>query len=348
VTRPRHAELLLAAASVAFVLVLLLGAELLLRAIRPSFLSRTRVGHPHVYSERYGWALRPSASFQGRGGETITVNEDGYRGPTRRGSLASGRRRVALLGDSVTFGSGVADGETFSAQLERVGAVEALNLGVDGWGTDQELLRLRHDAGRLGATDVVLNVCVRNDHFDNALPVALYDGVSRKPYFTLQGDGLVLHDAHLRLTRAQYAAVALQERSYLFAAVLRLAGSGVVADGEDSGDWGVRREAVMRDFPAAARLTQRLVEEAARDSRAAGRGFLLVLHPDRRTFEGDDTLLAPLRELPAITTVDLSAEYRRRGLAWDAGAIDRIGHLSPRGHAVAAEEIGAALGKGPT
>ena len=46
---------------------------------------------------------------------------------------------------------------------------------------------------------VVLNVCVGNDILDNALPVYLYDGATPKPYFTLEGADLRLHDEHVRL-----------------------------------------------------------------------------------------------------------------------------------------------------
>ena len=67
------------------------AAEIVLRAVRPAFLRHSRVEHPHVYSEAYGWALRPGARYTGRGGETITVNARGYRGPPHAGRPAPGR-----------------------------------------------------------------------------------------------------------------------------------------------------------------------------------------------------------------------------------------------------------------
>ena len=211
--RPGRAEWALAACSALAVLGAAGLAEAVLRAASPAFLAGTRARHPHVYSETYGWALRPGARYTGRGGEAITVNERGYRGPLHAGRPAAGVRRVVMLGDSVTFGSGVSDAETFAALLDARPDLEVINLGVDGYGTDQALLRLEGE-GLAAAPDVVLlNFCVRNDYFDNALPVALYDGRSPKPYFTVSPAGLVLHDAHLKLTGAQRAAVALMEQS---------------------------------------------------------------------------------------------------------------------------------------
>ncbi|HET8643997.1 MAG TPA: SGNH/GDSL hydrolase family protein, partial [Vicinamibacteria bacterium] len=214
-----------------------------LRMARPGFLRHTRVDHPHVYSQTYGWSLRRGVRYEGRQGEAITVNRLGYRGREHTGAPAPGARRVVMLGDSVTFGTGVADGETFSDRLEEAGGFEVVNLGVDGYGTDQELIRLEEEGLSYRPHDVVLNFCVRNDYFDNALPVALYDGISPKPYFTLEDGQLVRHDAHLRIGAATRAAVALQERSHLVNALLLLAGRPprMTGGGRDEADWGERR-----------------------------------------------------------------------------------------------------------
>ena len=77
------------------------------------------------------------------------INSQGARG-TREypPSPAADRLRLVTVGDSFTFGDEIADDRTFQAQLEqRNPALEVLNLGVSGYGTDQALLRY----GRLGA-----------------------------------------------------------------------------------------------------------------------------------------------------------------------------------------------------
>lgn len=70
------------------------------------------------------------------------VNEHGFRGPVVPIAHRPGVVRIAALGDSHTFGHGVADDETWPAVLERTldGAatpVEVMNCGVNGYDADQ-------------------------------------------------------------------------------------------------------------------------------------------------------------------------------------------------------------------
>ena len=338
------AEWALAALSAFAVVLAAGGAELALRAARPSFLRLSRVEHPHVYSEAYGWTLRPGARYVGRGGETIAVNGRGYRGALHEGPPPAGVTRVVMLGDSITFGTGVGDGETFSDRLDALPGLEVVNLGVDGYGTDQELIRLEREGLACHPRVVILNFCVRNDYFDNALPVALYDGRSPKPYFTLDGGTLARHDAHLLLSRRQRVAVALMERSYLVNAILRVGGTRgeeAVGAGRDEEDWGGRRQAVLADFGRAAELTRRLILAIAEKSAAAGAAFVVIVHPDRRAWSGDGAMVTPLTSggLGRTRVVDMRSEYEARRLSFEDLTIDRLGHLSPKGHAVASEII---------
>jgi hypothetical protein len=334
----RRAEWILAAASAASVLVLAGCAELVLRAVRPGFLRHTHVEHPHVYSETYGWALRAGSHYEGRNGEVITVNSRGYRGREHAVEPAAHSRRVVMLGDSLTFGSGVSDGETFSDRLEATAGFEVVNLGVDGYGTDQELIRLENEGFSYRPHIVVLNFCIGNDYFDNALPVALYDGVSPKPYFTLEGDRLVRHDAHLKIGRATRVAVALHERSYLIGALLALGvrGPRAAEHGRDAADWGQRSDAVLADFPRAVALTRRLVQRAAEQCGERGVRFVTILHPTHQAFAGDAALVTPLEGIDGVRVVDLRCEYRARGLHFRNIAFDSLGHLTPAGHMAAA------------
>jgi hypothetical protein len=345
--RGTRAEWALAAGSALAVALAALAAEGMLRLLSPAFLDGTRARHPHVYSEVYGWALRPSSRYAGKGGETITVNGRGYRGPAHAQHPPPGVTRIVMLGDSVAFGSGVSDGETFSAILDARPDVEVVNLAVDGYGTDQALLRLEREGLSYRPRAVVLNFCVRNDYFDNALPVALYDGRSPKPYFTAAAEGLVLHDAHLRLGRGQRAAVALMERSYLLNALLFAAGRKpeAVGGGRDEEDWGGRRNTVLADFDRAAALTRRLILRARDASARVGAVFVVAVHPDRRAWSGDGSLVTPLTSggLEGTRIVLMQGEYAARGLAFGAITRDRLGHLNPAGHAAAARILEAVL-----
>jgi hypothetical protein len=50
--------------------------------------------------------------------------------------------------------------------------------------------------------------------------------------------------------------------------------------------------------------------------------------------------MKPLRR-DRIPVLDMAARFRALGLRFDEVALDRIGHLSPRGHSVASEVLEA-------
>ena len=304
-----------------------------------------------MYSPHYGWRLRPGWHGQTRDGRTVRLNGAGFRGPAA-GAGAAGRRRVVLLGDSLTFGTGVEDGETFAAQLAGLApALEPVNLGVSGYGTDQELLLLEREGLPLEPAVVVLDVCVGNDILDNALPVYVYDGATPKPYFTLEGRDLRLHDQHVRLGGMALAARQLRERSLAFDALLSLAGGTARAplDHEDGEHWGPRARTVLEHWPEAVELTQRLLARVDEVCAARGVTLLVLLHPNRRSYLGDVAFLEPFQAAarglrPATRTLDLRATYLEQGLAWEDFTLDKLGHLNPRGHRIVAEVLAKELG----
>ena len=133
------------------------------------------------------------------------------------------------------------------------------------------------------------------------------------------------------------------ERSYLMNALLQLGGARpeAIGGGRDEEDWGERRQAVLADFEGAAELTRRLILAIAERSEAAGAAFVLLIHPDRRAWSGDETMVTPLTSgrLGRTRIVPMLGEYGSRTLTFEELTIDRLGHLSPKGHAVASEII---------
>lgn len=98
---------------------------------------------------------------------TVRTGPEGYR--TGRFGVAPepGRRRVVALGDSSTFGWGVAAEESYPAQLEETleggdDGWEVLNLGVPGYSTFQGTVMLARDALAL-SPDVVTWSYLSND-----------------------------------------------------------------------------------------------------------------------------------------------------------------------------------------
>jgi lysophospholipase L1-like esterase len=343
-------KLALVGASLLFCVALLGAAEVFLRLFRPRGLEQAPALQPYVYSPSYGWTLRPGWKGRTRDGRTVAINARGFRGPLPEAAPETARR-VLLLGDSITFGTGVDDHETFAAQLAaQAPGTLPLNLGVSGYGTDQELLWLEREGLDLHPAAVVLNVCVGNDILDNALPVYLYDGVTPKPYFTAEGDGLRLHDGHVRLRGPALLARRLADRSLVFDALLLLSRGQVRSplDHDDGEHWGPRAREVLEEWPQAVALTRRLLRRMSEICSTRAVPFLVLLHPNRRAFEGDDGAVdafrLPAREGSAPPRVlDLRSVYAEDGLGWADFALDKLGHLSPRGHALVARALAREL-----
>jgi len=143
---------------------LLLAAESLLRLVgvapapRPALVIRSvdvDIEFPFMRpdSELF-WA--PRAGFRGEfQGRPVTINAAGLRGPEIVMPKPPGHRHVACFGDSITFGYGVGDEETYSSILGRLmgGGVDVLNAGVTGY-TSYQVLRLLRRVGPAVQPDV--------------------------------------------------------------------------------------------------------------------------------------------------------------------------------------------------
>lgn len=144
---------------------------------------------PFVPSPELGWDLRPGVRS-----ERVNTNARGLRGLREYDPKPPpGARRVLCVGDSFTFGEKLMDDESLPARLEaelnRSGRWEVLNLGVPGYGTDQQWLRLQ----RLGfqyAADVVVLGFFEDDIRRNIMSFRDY----AKPYFELSAGQLVLRN----------------------------------------------------------------------------------------------------------------------------------------------------------
>jgi GDSL-like Lipase/Acylhydrolase family len=325
-------ELGLAAGSLLLGVAVLCVAEWVARRLDPRFLDRTRGAT--VYSEIYGWALRPGFSGEIHG-VTTNLNRRGFRGMKHAVEKAPGRLRVLMLGDSITFGTRVRDGETFSALLEaRTKRFEVANLAVEGYGTDQELLLLEREAPGFRPDVVVLNFCLHNDVLNNSLPWDHQDGYSPKPWFVLEGDEVRHHGSHLVLPPLRRVAQWLRDESHLYGRLF--------AAPPDEPPPAASIPDALFDRPTAYRLTVRLVDRMRTLTRQSGARFLALLHPDEPGFLEPARLTAKLRAEPllaGIPIVDLGERYRAGGHKLRDMLLDFQGHLTPRGHLVAVWEI---------
>lgn len=144
-------------------------SEWILRSIEPSRPGRAPPkGHTTLHRQSADpelvYEMAPGGSTT-MWGVSIRINDDGFRG--RDVDSARAGPRVLVLGDSVTFGHGVADADLFTSRLEAELVPEwpgimVLNRGVTGYSTAQEL-RLLETRGLAERPDLVIVAYVLND-----------------------------------------------------------------------------------------------------------------------------------------------------------------------------------------
>ena len=157
------------------------------------------------YHPLFGWWHLPYLYARVPLGQTyhhVATNGVGMR--TQRDypkQRVAGRKRIIFLGDSYTAGDGVSNNDRFTDLLERRHAnLDAMNFGLNGSGTDQQLLIFESMAREYDADALVICICVENiarnlydcfPSFDWREQLVAY---RPKPYFALNGDTLELHN----------------------------------------------------------------------------------------------------------------------------------------------------------
>jgi hypothetical protein len=167
--------------------VALLGIEAGLRLFGPDVLA---LGNPYVFYKFdpvLGWANLPgNHGFYNRGefNTEVAINADGMRDEPAT-AKRSDEFRVAVLGDSFTWGLGAAYGERFTEVLEAQNpALNALNFGVSGYGPIQYLLEI-DEVLAMKPDFVLVAFCLSNDLRDN---VESNPYGYAKPYAKLSAD----------------------------------------------------------------------------------------------------------------------------------------------------------------
>jgi hypothetical protein len=145
------------------------------------------------FDEVLGWKLPPNREITETKEEysvTYRANRQGFRSPYDFEEQFSGPR-IAFVGDSFTFGSGVEYEETFVARLEAdLPGTRTLNYGIGGFGIDQMWLTLRDRVIPYGA-DLVVLVFIRNDLERTQTSIRMGHGWLEKPTFKLHKGELV-------------------------------------------------------------------------------------------------------------------------------------------------------------
>jgi hypothetical protein len=270
-----------------------------------------------------GWSYIPNRTVTQRFGSygrpiPMHFNDLGARvgAPGRRFDRQT--PTVIFVGDSYTFGHGVTYEESFAGQFERQAgpSIQVVNLGVQGYGTDQSLLLLRRHLRDFNTKAVVytflLDHVKRNDNADRRLlfPGAKFLGT--KPRYALRADG--------SLVEAEKPRRYDDRRELRVAQALRLAWT----------KWG--------PSPSVP-LTRALVRQMRDEVEASGAAFVLVVWTNRHSMPPGAVARGFFPGL-RLTVVDTGSGAPE---AWDSYHIPGEYHPDARAHAWVARLVAQKL-----
>ena len=145
IEREKVFALLVVTTSIIFSLLI---SEFALREYQ-RYIANSSEGDPGLlrYDSQLGWSLSPGWSGRHQHYDfdvRYTINEYGFRGTFPENISDKNRNRIAIIGDSFSFGLGVNDKNVFVEHLnDSVKETDYMNLSVPGYSTDQQLLLLK-------------------------------------------------------------------------------------------------------------------------------------------------------------------------------------------------------------
>lgn len=137
-----------------------------------------------IFDSELGWKTVSNANHS-KNKIDYKTNSYGFRSD----DVDSSKEHILILGDSVAFGTGVTDNDTFPSLLNKrfKNRYQVLNLSVPGYGIDQYLLSLKRYVGKLNPK-IIIVVIYTGDDWANTTQDNLF-GTS-KPYFKLRNGEL--------------------------------------------------------------------------------------------------------------------------------------------------------------
>lgn len=202
-TRERVANTILVLCSVLFAVAVM---EVGLRIIDFTYLT------PWRFDKITGKALQSGVQMwnNGEGHAFVRINSDGLRDGEHAVAKPDNTLRIAILGDSYAEAMQVpVEAAFWRVMQDQLGdcpalagrQVEAINFGVSGFGTVQELLTLKHKVWKYAPDIVVLAFLTGNDIRNNFRE--LQQG-GNQPYYIYQDGKLVLDDSFLHKSGSRF------------------------------------------------------------------------------------------------------------------------------------------------
>jgi lysophospholipase L1-like esterase len=274
------------------------------------------LGDPIIYSRNAAYRYAPLPNqHANRRGASVTIGPEGLRGLDSWSGAAD--YHVLFVGDSVTWGgTNTDDNQTFAyLTCEKLKArfrqrFVCGNAGVNGYGTDNMIARLRYDP-QLKRADTIVVTLISVDPIRGTSDLTSAHFFTRQPFGPLRGIWEV----------AAYGA-------FTVAARLR---------------WDENSYDASFDIPVAMEALQRLYAEL-HELEKSGKRILIVFSPHKDEFYGDpDELDADVRaDLARSGFSFLDLTEPMRGVVGRGVYYDNV-HLNPVGHALYADWIANAL-----
>jgi hypothetical protein len=318
-----------------------------------------------------GWKYRAGYA---RGRDTI--NAQGLRSARAyRDAPDTGVLRVAVFGDSFTYGSEVANPDAWPARLEALHpGIEMLNYGIGGYGADQAYLRFAREGTAMQPRIALMGFV--SDDLTRLLNVytrfrASQDAPLFKPRFLLQADSLVLVPPPVT-TREEYEAIArhpervleharhddmfeplvYRNPAYEHSAFIRLAATAVMRGGRRLRQ-GERllSGGTLDSTSKAFALQVRIFEHFSADARGKGVDPIVVFFPEASTLgsirQGQPAVYATLiaaSRARGVACLDASEAFA--GMPWRPDAwYAPGGHFSAEGNRIVAQWLAVQLSR---
>lgn len=289
--------------------------------------------HWDEYHPRLGWTNVAGYRSDHRVPFDVQINGQGLRADRDYLPEASaGTCRIAVFGDSCTFGEEVDGDQTVPYFLEQcLENGEVLNFGVHGYGLGQMVLRMEEEVAAFAPDLVLFIVLLPSDLTRDAVP----EFIHAKPSFAVEEGELVIHNVPVPEASQQPWWV---RHSYLIAWLLARPTE------LDSAD----QVAVGKALELGQRLLQRASESLARQGvpllvttlATAGTISQMLSDPDVRA--GIEAMRAGIiaTGVPTLDRIGfMGKQYSERG----AGLLAPKGHWSGPGNCLLAREIATAV-----
>lgn len=320
------------------------AAEALVRVFKPQdlgLLAPWYESHP-VYRFRH----YPNMDAVRTWGTTyrLRTNSHGLRADHDEAYESPLETRIVVHGDSLTFGVGVENDDTFVQRTQRqlqqkFDAIDMLNLGVSGHGPDQEYLLFREEGRKYSPRICVIAVCLGND---------LDEAAWSRAAFRLQGDRLTFipYEPPVSKKLAETAAYRwLASRSHLLVLArftlvdARIYENEVAAQAKRAPPLPLAL-AIYRDFIAAVRNARAVPVIVLLPSKEqiARRRMLPTEEPLASSVMLRDALLQ-FCVANAVTCIDAVDSFARTNVPFDSLFIPGDDHFSAAGHQVIADDL---------